>query len=97
MQWIGTDTRKAKPIQEIYTNTKKGTEIGDWYKYRKAIQFWKTVQEKISNSSQPSRKELFVKQVSVDTLQRQNSHIYLQPVGTTSNLSTFIKDKSEIS
>jgi len=32
MQWIGTNTGKAKPIQEIYTNTKKG------YRNRRLVQ-----------------------------------------------------------
>jgi len=33
----------------------------------------------------------------VDTLKRQDSHIYLQPVWTMSNLSKFTKDKSKTS
>ena len=35
-----------------------GIDTGDRYKYKKAIKFWKTIQVKVSNSSQPSIQEL---------------------------------------
>jgi len=63
MQGIDTNTGKMIPIQEIGTN-KKQYQNRRLEQIPEAMQLWKTVQEKISNSSQPSRKELFVKQVS---------------------------------